>query len=135
MEERYRRHAHVVLVVLFCLVAPLLSRVLGPTAGYTMFAGFTDYTLRIQACTGGVCRPILPSTLAPRAQGYLSVLLSQGDTGARVRSVDALRTRLDPIAALTCGEVHASEIDIDVEEHLDDGEVRRTHASAACPPP
>ncbi|NOU31515.1 MAG: hypothetical protein HOO96_26750 [Polyangiaceae bacterium] len=123
---------HAILGVIVCVVVPLGSWLSGPSPGYTMFAGYTDFRLECRVWEGAEARPISPAALLPYASGYLKNLLAMGEAGGRVRSVDALRPHLGDVAALACEVPRATRIELALHETDETGHLRVTRASRAC---
>ena len=127
-----RRHG--IAAALVCVVVPLGSRFFGPSPGYTMFAGYTDFRMELRVFDGDRPRAVPPSALAPYARGYLAALLTLGDRGGRVRSVGALRAHLADVARLGCDVLGATRVEVVLDERDDAGDVRHDSAEQSCAP-
>lgn len=125
---------HAIAAAFVCVVVPLGSRLFGPSPGYTMFAGYTDFRLELHVFDGDRPRAVSPSALAPHASGYLGALLTLGDRGGRVRSVDALRAHLPDVAGLGCEVLGATRVEVVLDARDDDGDVRHDSAEQRCAP-
>jgi hypothetical protein len=123
---------HAILGVIVCVVVPLGSWLSGPSPGYTMFAGYTDFRIECRVWEGAEARPISPGALLPYASGYLKNLLVMGETGGRARSVDALRAHLADVAGLGCELPRVTRIELALHEADESGHPRVTRASRAC---
>ncbi len=123
---------HAILGVIVCVVVPLGSWLSGPSPGYTMFAGYTDFRLECRVWEGAEMRPVSPTALVPYATGYLKNLLVMGEAGGRVRSVDALRTHLADVAALACEMPRATRIELALHETDESGRMRVSRGSHEC---
>ncbi len=120
--------------VIVCVLVPLASWLSGPSPGYTMFAGYTDFRLECSVWEGAAAHPVSPTALLPHASGYLGNLLGMGEAGGRARSVDALRAHLPEVAALGCELPRATRVELTLHETDEGGHLRVTRAARACPP-